>query len=261
MPTQRSCRQVGLTTVANIVMDSTWIPTIKHFHVTGAGVIDANISWTDLTTATAIKEDIPVAWLKLNLPSMTHSFAYGSKLALQHFARFNSAYGPYTHVGHKSAKATLIEADPSVLVLLNGFLVRPVQHLDSILRRLVTFTEKVTVVIPQWTNTSWYATAIRACLGYEVLLSTGARDTNPTPWAMLACHFLHRYDDKQKKWIVDTNMSNDKQPQDEKNIYTVKAYARDMNTHCRKSQPSTSPSSNPFPISFSSLRRQSRRQR
>jgi len=32
---------------------------------------------------------------------------------------------------------------------------------------------------------------------------------------MMACHFLHRYDDKQKNREVDTNMSNDKQQQDE----------------------------------------------
>jgi len=32
---------------------------------------------------------------------------------------------------------------------------------------------------------------------------------------MLACHFLHRYDEIQKNWEVDTNMSNDKQQQDE----------------------------------------------
>jgi len=79
----------------------------------------------------------------------------------------------------------------------------------------VTTTEEATVVIPQWTNTSWFATAIRACFEYEVLLSTDARDANPTPWAMLTYHFLHRYDDKQKNWEVDTNMANDKQSQDE----------------------------------------------
>jgi len=45
-PTRRSRRQAGLTTVANIVMDSTWIPTIQHVHVTGDGVIHANVSWT-----------------------------------------------------------------------------------------------------------------------------------------------------------------------------------------------------------------------
>jgi len=83
-------------------------------------------------------------------------------------------------------------------VLPNRFLVPPVEHLDSVLRRLVTTAEEATVVIPQWTNTSWYATAIRECLEYEVLLSIDARDTNPTTCAMLACHFLHRYDDTQK---------------------------------------------------------------
>jgi len=214
-PTRRSRRQAGLTTVANIVMDSTWIPTIQHVHVTGDGVIHANVSWTDLTTAAAIIERIPVAWLKLTLPAMTRNFACDPQLALRHFSRLNRAYGPYTDVWPKSTRATLIEADPSVSVLPNGFLVPLVQHLDSILRRLVASTEEATVVIPKWTNTSWYATAIRACFEYEVILSTDARDTIPTPWAMLACHFLHRCDDNQKNCEVDTNMSNDKQSQDE----------------------------------------------
>jgi len=196
-------------------MDSTWIPTIQHVYVTGDGVINANVSWTDLITAAAIKEVIPVAWLKLTLPAMTHNFAYDSQLSLRNFSRLNRAYGSYTYVWPNSAQATLIEADPSVPALPNGFLVPPVQHLDSILCRLVTSTEEATVVIPQWTNTSWYATATLACFEYEVLLSTDTRDTNPTPLAMLACHFLHRYDDKQKNWEVDTNMSNDKQSQDE----------------------------------------------
>jgi len=71
-------------------------------------------------------------------------------------------------------------------VLPNGYLSPQLQHLDYILRRLVATTEEATVVIPQWTNTSWYATAIRACFEYQVLSSTDAKDTNPTPWAMLA---------------------------------------------------------------------------
>ena len=53
-PTRRSRRQARLTTVANIVMDSTWIPTIQHVHVTGDGVVHADVSWTDSTTADAI---------------------------------------------------------------------------------------------------------------------------------------------------------------------------------------------------------------
>jgi len=146
---------------------------------------------------------------------MTCNSAYDPHFALRHFPRLNRSYGPYTYVWPKSAQATMIEANPSVPALPNGFLVPPVQHMDSILRRLVTSTEEATVVIPQWTNTSWYATARRACFEYEVHLSTDARDTNPTPWVMLACHSLHRYDDKQKHWEVDTNMSNDKQSQDE----------------------------------------------
>jgi len=64
----------------DIVMDSTWIPTIHHVHVTGDGVIHANVSWTDLTTATAIKEVITVAWHKSTLPSMTRNFAYDPTL-------------------------------------------------------------------------------------------------------------------------------------------------------------------------------------
>jgi len=107
----------------------------------------------------------------------------------------NREYGPYTYVWPNTAQATLIRSDLSVPVLPNGFLVSPVQHLDSVLRRLVTTTKEATVVIPQWTNTSLYATAIRACFQYQVLFSTDARDANPTPWAILACHFLHRYDD------------------------------------------------------------------
>jgi len=169
-PTRRSRRQAGLTTVANIVMDSTWIPNIQHVHVTGDGVIHADISWADSTTAVTFNEVIPVAWLKSTLPSMTRNFAYDPQLALRHFPRLNRVYGPCTYVWPKSTQATLIGSDPSVPVLPNRLLVPPVQHLDSVLRRLVTTTEEATVVIPQWTNTSWYATAIRACFEYEVLL-------------------------------------------------------------------------------------------
>jgi len=98
-------------------------------------------------------------------------------------------------------------------VLRNGLLVLPVQHLDSILRRLVTTTEEATVVIPEWTNTSWCATAVRACFEYQVLVSADARDTTPTPWAMLACHFLHRYDDEQdtKKLTTSCQTTNTNQ--------------------------------------------------
>jgi len=176
-------------------MDSTWIPTIQDVHVTGDGVIHADVSWTDSTTAAAIKKVIPVAYLQSTLPSMTRNFAYDPQLAFRHFPRLNREYGPYTYVWPKTAQATLIGSDSSVPVLPNGFLVPPVRHLDSVLRRLVTTPEEATVVIPQWTNTSWYATARRACLEYQGLSSTDARDANPTPWAMLACHFLHRYDD------------------------------------------------------------------
>ena len=147
-----------------------WIPTIQHVHVTGDGVIHANVSWTYVSTAAAMKEVIPVSWLKSTLPSMTRSFAYNSQLALRHFPRLNREYGPYTCVWPKSAQATLMGSDPSMPVVPNGFLAPPVQHLNSVLRRLVTTTEEATVVIPQLTNTSWYATAIRACFKYEVLL-------------------------------------------------------------------------------------------
>jgi len=126
---------------------------------------------------------------------MTRNFADDRQLALRHVPWLNREYGPYTYVWPKHAQATLIGAIPSVQVLPNVFLVPPVQHLDSILLRLVTTTEEATVVIRQWANTSWYATAIRACFEYQVHLSTDARDTNPPSWAMRACHFLHRYDD------------------------------------------------------------------
>jgi len=94
---------------------------------------------------------------------MTRNFAYDPQLSLRYFPRLNRAYGPYTYVWPKSEQATIIEADRSIPVLPNGFLVPPVPHSDSILRCMVTITEEATVVIPQWTNTSWYATAIRAC--------------------------------------------------------------------------------------------------
>jgi len=129
-PTRRSRRQAGLTTVANIVTDSTWTPTVQHVHVTRDGVIQADVSWTDSSTAAAIKEVIPVAWLKSTLPSMTRNFAYDPRLALRHFSRLNRVYGPYKYVWPKSPQATLIRSDPSVPVLPNGFLVPPVQHLD-----------------------------------------------------------------------------------------------------------------------------------
>jgi len=214
-PTRRSRRQAGLTTVANIVMESTWIPTIQHIHVTGDEVIHANISWTDSSRAAAIMDVIPAAWLESILPSLTRNFAYDPQLALRHFPRLNRVHGPYTYVWPKSAQATLIGSDPSVPVLPNGFLVPPVQHLDSVIRRLVTTTVEATVVIPQWTNTSCYATAIRACFENKVLLLADARDTNPTTWAMMASHFLHRYDGKQKNSEVDTHMSSDKHSQDD----------------------------------------------
>jgi len=81
--------------VANIVMDSSWIPTIQHVLVTGDGVIHADVSWTESSTGVAIKEVITVAWLKYTLPSMTRNFAYDPQLALRHFSRLNRVYGQY----------------------------------------------------------------------------------------------------------------------------------------------------------------------
>jgi len=167
-PTRQCGRQAGLTTVANIVMDPTWIPTFQHAYVTGDAVIHDNVSSTDLGTDAAITEVIPVALLKSILPSMTRNFAYDPQIASRNFPRLSHEYGPYTYVWPKSAQSTLIGSDPSVPVLPNEFLVPPVQHLDSMLRRLVTTTEEATVVIPQWTNSSWYAPAIRACFEYQV---------------------------------------------------------------------------------------------
>jgi len=112
---------------------------------------------------------------------MTRNFAYDPQLALRHFPDLSHEYGQYTCVWPKSAQSSLIGSDPFVPVLPNGVLVPPVQHLDSILRRVVTTTEEETVIIRQWTNTSWSATAIRACFEYQVLLSTDAKDSNPTP--------------------------------------------------------------------------------
>ena len=73
-PTRRSRRQAGLTTVAIIALDPTWTPTIQHVHVTGDGVIHATVSWTESTTATAVKEVIYVTWRKTTLPSMAPKF-------------------------------------------------------------------------------------------------------------------------------------------------------------------------------------------
>jgi len=130
-PTRRSRRQAGLTTVANIVMNSTWTSTNQLVRVTGDGVIHADVSWTDSSTAAAMKKVIPVAWLNANLSSMTRNFAYDPQLSLRQFPRQN--HGPYTFVWPKSAQATLIGSNHSVSVLPNGFLVPPVQHLDPVL--------------------------------------------------------------------------------------------------------------------------------
>jgi len=190
-PTRRSRRQAGLTTVANIALDATWTPTIQHVYVTGDGVIHANISWTESTTAIAVKEVIPVTWLESTLPSMTRNFAYDPQLAFRHFAGLNAEYGPYTYVWPKASQSTLINSDPTDSVHPNGFFVPPEQHLDSVLRRLVSTNEEATVEILQWTNTSWYATAIRAYFEYQVFLSSDTRNTTPTPCAMLTWHFLY----------------------------------------------------------------------
>jgi len=181
MLTRQSRRQAGLTAVANIVMDPTWIPTLQHVHVTGDGVIHANVSWAEFSTNAASKEVIHVAWFEATLPCMTRNFSYDPQLALRGFPRLSHEYGPYTYVWPNYAQATLVGSDPFVPVLPNGSLVPPVQHLDSILRRLLTTTEEATVVIPPWTNTSWNANALRTCVKHQVRLSADARDTNPTP--------------------------------------------------------------------------------
>jgi len=126
---------------------------------------------------------------------MTRNFAYEAQLAFRNFARLYAEYDPYTYVWRKASQSTLIKPDPTQSVHPNRFFVPPIQHLDSVLRRLVSTKEEATVVTPQWTNTSWYATAIRPCFEYQVLFSSDKRDTTPTPWAMLTCHFLHSYDD------------------------------------------------------------------
>jgi len=90
---------------------------------------------------------------------MTRNFAYDPQLAFRHFARLNAECGPYTYVWPR-------KPDPTESAHPNGFFVPPVQHLDSVLRRFVSTKEEAIVVIPQWTNTSWYATAIRACFEY-----------------------------------------------------------------------------------------------
>jgi len=114
-------------------MDPTWIPTVQHVHVTGDVVIHANVSLADLSTSAAIKAQVSVAWLYSTLPSMTRNFAHDPQLSLRHFPRLSHEYGPYTDGSPKSAQATLIGSDLSVLVLHNGFLVSPVQHLHTIL--------------------------------------------------------------------------------------------------------------------------------
>ena len=67
-------------------------------------------------------------------------------------------------------KVRIMPFHTSWLSVNNGFLVPPVEHLDSILRCLVKLSAEATVVIPQWTNTSWFTTAIRACFEYQVLV-------------------------------------------------------------------------------------------
>jgi len=135
--------------VANIVLDPTWTPTIQHVHDTGAGVIHVNVSWTELTTATAVKEIIPVTCFKSTLPSVTRNFAYDPQLAFRHFARLNAEYGPYTYVWPKASQSTLIKPDPTESVHPNGFFVPSVHHLESVLRRLASTKKEATVAIPQ----------------------------------------------------------------------------------------------------------------
>jgi len=176
-------------------MDPTWTSTIQHVHVTADGIIHADVSWSDLLDTTTITEVLPVTWLKSTLPLLTRNFAYHPKRAFRQFSRLNCDFGPYTCVWPKTWQSALIKYDPSTSAHPNELLVSAVQHIESVLRRLVSTKKEATVVTLQWTNTSWNAIAISACFEYPVLLSPDARDKTPTPWAMLACHFLHRYDD------------------------------------------------------------------
>jgi len=84
-------------------MDPTWIPTMQHAHVTSDGVIHANVSCADLSTAAAIKDGIPFAWLESTLPSRTRNFGYDPQLALRHSPRLSRECVPHTYVWPKSA--------------------------------------------------------------------------------------------------------------------------------------------------------------
>jgi len=138
----------------NVDVESTWTPTIHHVYVTADGVIHANVSWEDFHSRTAIEELIPVAWLKCILPSMTRNFAYDPELALRQFARLSSEYGLYTFVRPKALHSTSSKNDSDTSDNLYGFLVPPVQHLDSVFRRMVAANEEEIKVISQWTKSS-----------------------------------------------------------------------------------------------------------
>jgi len=139
---------------ANVDVESTWTPTIHHVYVTADGVILSNLSWKNFHSRTAIEELISVAWLKSTLPSMTRNFAYDHELALRQFARLNSEYGLYTYVRPKALQSTSSKYDSDTSDNPCGFLVPPVQHLDSGFRGMVAANEEATIVISQWTKSS-----------------------------------------------------------------------------------------------------------
>jgi len=181
--------------VTNAVVEFTWTPTIHHVYFTAGEVIHANVSWEVLHTKKAIKEIVPIAWLNSTIRSMNRNFAYDLQLLLRQFARLNSEYCPYTYVWPKALQSISSKYDSDTSDHPDGFHVPPVQHVYLFIRRLVATNEEATIVILRWTNTNWYATAIRACFEYRALFPLQERDTTSTRWAMLGCLFLHCYDD------------------------------------------------------------------
>jgi len=143
-------------------MAFTRTPALQHGHVTADGVIHDNVSWSDVSTNVAIVDVSLITWHEFTLRSFTRSFAYDPQLALRYFPLRNREYGPYTFVWIKFAQATLNINIPTTPVPPNGYLVPPVQLLDSLLRRLVASTGEATVVIPQRIIFRWYVSAVRA---------------------------------------------------------------------------------------------------
>jgi len=85
---------------------------------------------------------------------MTRDFAYDPELALRQLARLNSEYGLYTYVRPKALQSTSSKYDSDTSDNPYGLLVPPVQHLDSVFRRMVATNEEATTVISQWTKSS-----------------------------------------------------------------------------------------------------------